>query len=329
MPHFEFTGIAVITELDASIDNVATSIDIKDPSGWPPGTGTKVVSATLGDASAGDTEEKVEYSSLSGNTLTVSKRGFDGTAAQSWPIGTKIRHTISAVFATEATDHIFNTTLDQHTQYHNSSRHAAVAHTQAMLGAGSVGTPELIDGTVTSPKLAANSVTPGKVANNAVDTAQIVDDAVVTSKIPDNAITTPKVPDGAITLAKLESGLLSSQVADDGAGSVTVGFTSLLASPLSLSSGTYLLIGIGATVNSVNGRKTQTVRMQDITAGSDLGAANMAIDDAGANNQHAVTVVAVKTFGATTEVDLQIRTDDSAGTQSNGGSSRLVAVRIA
>lgn len=199
MPHFEFTGVSVITQLDGGIDNVALAIQLADPSGWPPGTGAKVVTATIGDAAAGDTEEKVLYSSLTGSTLTVSQRGYDGTPAQQWNGGTKIRHTISAVFASEATDHIHDPTLDAHTQYHNNARHATIAHTLAMMGAGSVGTSQLVDGAVSTPKLGTDAVTQPKMAPDSVGSPEIIPDAVGPSELAAAAVIAGKVAAGGVS----------------------------------------------------------------------------------------------------------------------------------
>jgi|ERR1044071_557330 microcystin-dependent protein len=120
--------------------------------GWPTGTGKFLVVIDKGTAS----EEKLYCVSRTGNTLTVASdadRGADGTAAVSHSSGATVNHVGGAIDLDEANQHIFDTAQDQHTQYLNTTRHAAVAHTGAMIQDLAVGTADLADNAVTYAKM--------------------------------------------------------------------------------------------------------------------------------------------------------------------------------
>lgn len=179
MPQFEFTGLAVRTALQSGIDSDDTTIVIQDGTGWPTGAEHPFI-ATIGDKEAGQAIEKILVTARTGTapaTLSGVTRAHEGVA-QAWGPNTQIRHTISAAFVAELSAHVHDDTRDDHGQYHNAARHAAVLHTAAMIGPDSVGTDELTDNSVatlniqdlavTTAKLAALGVTEPKLANNAV-----------------------------------------------------------------------------------------------------------------------------------------------------------------
>lgn len=183
MPLFTFTGSAVVTSLAAPIAAADLTLTLGSGTGWPEPTGTEVSVATLGDPENGNTEEKILFTQRVGENITISQRGYDDTPAQDWPQGTRIRHTISAVFANESSLHVHDTSRNDHTQYLLTSDHAVLQHTDAMLATDSVGSDEL--------------------KANAVETANILDSAVTTGKVADLAITDAKLAASAVTPAKI------------------------------------------------------------------------------------------------------------------------------
>lgn len=173
MTQFEYTGNAVQTSLGANILAADLSIPIGAATGWPLGAGSDVFTATIGDPANGDTLEKVLVASRSGTTLTITTRGYEGTSAQDWAQGTLIRHTISSTAMNEASDHVADGTLHM-----TDAEHAAIVHTQAMMGTGSVGQAQLLD----------DSVGAGEIIAGAVGPTELATDAVVAGKIADGAI---------------------------------------------------------------------------------------------------------------------------------------------
>jgi len=142
----EFSGNAVPTTITGSITNSDLTINIAVATGWPTGaTGPFIVTLDQGLS----TEEKVEIATRSGLVLTATPtgRGHDNTAAAAHSSGAKIEHTLAARDLAEANQHIADTTLDNHGQYLNTTRHAATVH--------AIDTSQIVDGSVTSAKLEA------------------------------------------------------------------------------------------------------------------------------------------------------------------------------
>lgn len=174
MPLLEYTGNAVLSTLAADLTPSATAMALTGFSGWPQGV-TANWTATIDQG--GSNEEKVLCGTRTDGTVNIIQRGYDDTSARAHSSGESVKHTISAAAMEEASQHVNNTALDQHTQYLNSARHTAIAH----------GTSLIADSAITSPKIA--------------------DFAVITQKLADLAVTTAKLADGNITLAKLAAAL--------------------------------------------------------------------------------------------------------------------------
>ncbi len=187
MPHFEFTGAAVVTSLRSGIGSTDMTIPLQSGSGWPTGAGGKPFTATIGDPLSGLPEEKILCSARTDNDLTATQRGYDNTSPQEWGSNARIRHTISAVFAADATDHINVTSRDDHAQYHTDARHAAIAHTQGMLATDSVG----------QAQIQADAVGLAEIQANAVGTAELIDASVTLGKLDPTAVAT-LLPSGII-----------------------------------------------------------------------------------------------------------------------------------
>jgi hypothetical protein len=95
----EYAGASAATTLSGSISNVSATIACVDASTFPTGsTAPFVVAIDRGTAS----EEKVLITSRTGNSLTVTTRGYDGTTAASHASGATIEHVLDAVSFTDA-----------------------------------------------------------------------------------------------------------------------------------------------------------------------------------------------------------------------------------
>ena len=96
MARREYQGAAVPTTITSSITNSATSLTLTATTGWPTG----VFSAVIDPGLAG--EEKILCTSRSGTTVTITTRGYDGTAAASHNAGATIYPVPTAVDFDEA-----------------------------------------------------------------------------------------------------------------------------------------------------------------------------------------------------------------------------------
>lgn len=94
-----YGGAAVATTLNGAIAGGATSIVVTAGASYPDGSGGPfVIAIDRGVA----TEEKILIASRSGNTLTVTTRGYDGTSAQAHSNGAAVEHVLDAVTIDEA-----------------------------------------------------------------------------------------------------------------------------------------------------------------------------------------------------------------------------------
>jgi hypothetical protein len=121
----EYTGGAVSTTLNGGITSGALSATLTASSGWPSGSVgpfTAVIDPGLSN------EEKVKVSTRSGNILTISARGVDGSAASAHSAGAVIQHVLGAYDLDLVNAHAADTTRDDHTQYlHNSNARTVTA----------------------------------------------------------------------------------------------------------------------------------------------------------------------------------------------------------
>src|SRR5262245_48159284 len=116
MPRREFKGAAAKTRLSTGISNSATTFDIVSVSGWPTGGGGPFyITLDPGQSS----EERCLVTSRTGNTLNSVTRGVDDTTAVLHSAGADgtVIHAHAAVDSNEANRHIYDTTIDEHTQY--------------------------------------------------------------------------------------------------------------------------------------------------------------------------------------------------------------------
>lgn len=232
MPILDHAGGAVATTITGAITSSSTTITLADASGWPSGGANGEFYATLNRGLS--SEERILIQSRSGNTLTLAsaaKRGVDGTAAASHDAGSSIDHGLSAAEIDEVNAHAFDTTRDDHTQYHNTARHAAVSHTQAMLASDSVGSAQIQANAVGSSELAndavdtaaiqALAVTAAKIANDTITATQLAADSVGASELANVSVDTANLIDGAIENgSKIETGQALSYVSASDPGAV-------------------------------------------------------------------------------------------------------------
>ncbi len=123
MPVREYSGSAKATTLSGSVTAAATVINVVDATGWPTGSvGPFVITLDAGVT----TEEKVLVSGRTGNSLTVSARGFDGTTASDHGNAARVEHTLSATDIREANAHVNDTSGDPHPQYLTPAEGAAL-----------------------------------------------------------------------------------------------------------------------------------------------------------------------------------------------------------
>ena len=117
LSRYEHTGAAPQTGLASGIGSTDTTFTVNSGTGYPTGAvGKFVICIDAGTAS----EEKILCSARSGTSFTVaaSGRGYDGTTAASHSSGsTNVTHVLSAAEIDDASDHIYTTTRDDHTQY--------------------------------------------------------------------------------------------------------------------------------------------------------------------------------------------------------------------
>lgn len=158
--------------------------------------------------------EKIHVGARTGTTLSTLTRGIDGTTAASHTAGETVRVIFPALEAHQSSEHAGNTSIDDHTQYHNATRHQAVSHTQAMLGADSVGAAqiqanavgasELADNAVDTNAIQALAVTAAKIANGTITSVQLGTNSVSQTQLADNAVDTAAIVDNAVTFAKVD-----------------------------------------------------------------------------------------------------------------------------
>lgn len=157
------TGGAKATVPTAPLTNVSPgnggTFTVADASGWPTTWGVAKINATK------PTEEKILYSSRSGNVLTVATggRGFDGTVAADHAVTEPVTHDWDAVAAQYLIDHV-NDVRDDHGQYMRAdgTRHDLTARH---------GTAVIADNAITNAKAAdmANLTVKGRITAGSGD----------------------------------------------------------------------------------------------------------------------------------------------------------------
>lgn len=150
MAAIDIDGGVPSTTLNGAITSGATSITVADGSSYPDGTnGNFYIVIDLSAA----TEETIECSARSSNTLTVATRGADGTSAASHDNGATVQHVVPALTLQEANTHANTTTGTPHgsayvTPSGNVATATALATARTIVLSGDVsGTSGSFDGT--------------------------------------------------------------------------------------------------------------------------------------------------------------------------------------
>lgn len=119
MARKSFAGGAQDTTLSSDITAAATTIAVTDGSSYPDGSvGPFAIRLDAGTPN----EEKVLVATRTGNTLNGCTRGFDGSTAVSHNAPAPVEHILDADTLDDLSDHVYDTTRDDHTQYLTAAR---------------------------------------------------------------------------------------------------------------------------------------------------------------------------------------------------------------
>ena len=110
MERREFSGGVITQSLSADINSSVLSLSVGDGSTFPTGSVNNFV-IVIDRAHAN--EEKVLISLRSGNTFTISQRGYDGTTANSHTSGASVDHILDAVSAQDMNTTTYDTQVLQ------------------------------------------------------------------------------------------------------------------------------------------------------------------------------------------------------------------------
>jgi len=104
----ELAGAVVETTLSSGISNTDTTISVVDGSTFPSGSSGNPFVIVISRGSAN--EEKVLCTSRTGNSFSVSARGYDGPPASAHTSGATVNHVLDAT----AVQDMNTTTYDNH-----------------------------------------------------------------------------------------------------------------------------------------------------------------------------------------------------------------------
>jgi len=121
-----YAGAPELATLSGDISDSSTSVGVSTTTGWPDsGTGTTFVCIINANAA---NQEKIQVSTYSALTLTITERGYDGTSAYAHDAGEPIIPCWDAVSAADDNDHVYNTTRNDHKQYLQATSGGTGAH---------------------------------------------------------------------------------------------------------------------------------------------------------------------------------------------------------
>lgn len=119
MPLLDHSGNAIVTTLSAGIPGgTDLSFSITSDTGWPSGGANGKFYVTINRGGAN--EERILVQTRSGTTCTIAAvgdRGKDGTSAAAHSAGETVEHTFAGEEAHDYNQHLYNVSLDHHTQY--------------------------------------------------------------------------------------------------------------------------------------------------------------------------------------------------------------------
>lgn len=215
----EFTGGAVRTQLNGAITAGTTTIALLDGSTLPSGTHPFVI--VLDRALA--TEEKILCASRTGNNLTVTQRGYDGSAAQSHASGAYVDHVLDA-YTVDQTNAVASTMTTQGDMLYKTTTGENTLFSRLPIGTS--GYPIVSSGTaptwgqLTGTGIAANAIDASKIATSVAGAglaggagtplAVNVDASTIeisgdTLQVKDSGITSAKIANGTIVDADINA----------------------------------------------------------------------------------------------------------------------------
>lgn len=136
MAAIDIDGGVPATTLSSGITSGDTSIPLADGTGYPDGgSGNFYIVIDKGLS----TQEVIECSARAGTTVTAATRGADGSTATAHASGAAVEHVVPASELQALSTHAAATTGTPHgSAYLTTTTHAAIAHDDSMLAAGSV-----------------------------------------------------------------------------------------------------------------------------------------------------------------------------------------------
>lgn len=224
MARLDFRGGAAKCTASSSVSVGAASIVLSgDTSGWPTGASSRNFVAILDRGVAGKME-KVLCSALSGGTLTIATRGYDGTTAVAHDANCTVEHGINAGVFDDLSAHMYDDTRDDHSQY------SLVDGTRAFSGLSAIAGSPVDIGTANAAGSAATLARSDhvhKIPDGGITAAKLAADAVTSAKILDGTIVAADIAAGTLTQALMAAGLSIPIICTSSTrpGSPTVGMT--------------------------------------------------------------------------------------------------------
>lgn len=307
----QFLGGAVAQALASGLTNSGLSFTTSDSTGMPSG-GTHPFVIVLERGTAN--EEKVLVDSRSGNTYTVnaSGRGYDGTAGIAHNSGSPVEHCLDAVSMSELSAHENDTTLDEHTQYLNTTRHDVSArHTFGGAFAlpstpASVGTTAA-QGTSSAPAhgdhvhvIGAGAINDaGMFAAGILGSAGFADGSVTTAKLAANAVTAAKMTNNTVTATQLANNTITGAQLAVAIGLGRAGYAERTTTQTGIGSSPTDITSLSVTFTAVTTRFYKFTAAADISQVTSPGTAFVNVTDS--SNVEQRKVIAFTTLGAASE----------------------------
>lgn len=195
-----YAGAALKTTIAAGITGTPVSVTIFDVTGWPIGAPfTVTVDPGL------STEEKI-LGTRSGNTFTITARGYDGTTSQNHAANCEVYPVALTAVEATATNRLTSALTTQGDLIVADASGNPVRLARGTAGQVlEAGASTLAWGQVDTAGIADLAVTAAKIANDTITATQIAANAIGSSELADNAVDTAALAANAVTLAKIAS----------------------------------------------------------------------------------------------------------------------------